>query len=218
MKLIQIANLSHAYGNHQVLKQIVFELNAGEWVAILGPSGAGKSTLLHILGLMMSWNEGHYSLKGEPLPSVDMWHTLRSEVFGFVFQKPYCLPYRTVLDNLLLPLYYSQVPIEVGKKRATLLLDELGLANKLNHYPHQLSGGEQQRISIVRALMNHPSVLLADELTSHLDARSLNQVLDCIKKQTHQRKMACVLITHDEKVAARCDRQYHLEGGVLCPL
>lgn len=184
----------------------------------MGPSGAGKSTLLNILGLMLRADSIQYVLKNAPIPDEECWPKLRSQVFGFVFQQPHCLDYRSVQDNLLLPTLYCPVSKEASLERAKRLLTELGLGNRLHDYPSQLSGGEQQRVSVARALMNGPEILLADELTSHLDSQHANYLMDFLKAYAVEEGLSLIFVTHDEKMAARCDRQYFLKEGVLCPL
>lgn len=196
-----------------VLNQLNLELSHHESLVIMGPSGAGKTTLLSILGLLDSPTQGHYWLEGKEVVSLSppQKAQLRNRLFGFVFQAHLLIPHYTCLDNCALPLYYRGVKPDKAKEPAKKWLKALGLGDLLFRFPHQLSGGQQQRVAIARAIVGNPAILLADEPTSALDNETKNEVLDLLfsLQKTHQ--FALVLVTHDNAIAARCQRVIQLE-------
>jgi lipoprotein-releasing system ATP-binding protein len=203
-----------------VLKGASIAVQPGEWVSILGSSGSGKSTLLHILGGLDRADRGHVAFRGEEIVgySPRRLDRYRNDHVGFVFQFYHLLPELTVLENAMLPatvgvgmLEWSRRRHEV-RERARALLDRLGLSHRFRHRPAELSGGERQRVAIARALMRNPEVLLADEPTGNLDAKSGESLLEVIAEQ-HRAGLAIVMVTHDQWVAARADRTVHLADG-----
>jgi lipoprotein-releasing system ATP-binding protein len=206
-------------GTIRVLRGVDLSVRRGESVAIMGPSGSGKSTLLHVLGTLERPTEGTLLLLGlDPCQASDQeLARFRNENIGFVFQDHYLLPYCTALENVLLPaLPWKRRP--EAPKRALELLAAVGLAERLHHYPSQLSGGEQQRVALVRALMNMPALLLADEPTGNLDPRTAREVGDLLVDVCRHRGVALVLATHSEELARRCSRRLALTDGRLEPL
>jgi len=202
-----------------VLVTVDMELAAGEWVAILGPSGSGKSTLLNILGLLDRPDAGVYELAGEDVS--DLGDTrraaIRNERIGFVFQNFNLLPRTSALENVATPLLYRGLRRTARLARARETLERIGLGEQVDHDPTQLSGGQMQRVAIARALVGEPALLLADEPTGNLDARSGAEVLDLFA-ELHRAGSTVLMITHDPAVAARAERRLLLDGGRLEPV
>ena len=198
-----------------ILSAIDMQVNAGEAVAILGPSGSGKSTLLGLLAGLDQPSQGRVSLLGRALGELDedARAALRAGRVGFVFQSFQLLPGMTALENVALPL-------QIGRRRnargqAEALLHEVGLGERLSHLPRQLSGGEQQRVALARAFAGDPQVLFADEPTGNLDADSGQRIIDLLFGLRDRVGCTLLLVTHDQQLAARCDRVLHLDAGRL---
>jgi putative ABC transport system ATP-binding protein len=202
-----------------VLRAVDLELTAGEWVAILGPSGSGKSTLLNILGLLDRPDAGTYELAGEDVS--DLGDTrraaIRNQRVGFVFQSFNLLPRTSALENVATPLLYRGLRRAARLARARATLERIGLGEQLDYDPAQLSGGQLQRVAIARALVTEPALLLADEPTGNLDARSGAEVLDLFA-DLHHAGSTVLMITHDPAVAARAERRLLLDAGRLAPV
>jgi len=202
----------------RVLKKLDLEIFAGELTIIAGPSGSGKTTLLTIMGFLLQPSEGRIFIQGREVTrfSSDRLATLRMQKIGFVFQQSVLVPALTVIDNILLPsaIQGQSVPRAV-KARARELLEMLGLRGYVNAMPQQLSLGQQQRVSIVRALINDPPLLLCDEPTSALDAESSAIVLDTLKRLSQEPTRAVVLVTHDPRVFPFADRLVKIEDGAV---
>ena len=198
-----------------VLSGIDLAIEAGEFVAILGPSGSGKTTLLGLLAGLDRPTAGEVWLEGRRIDTLseDALAILRRGRVGFVFQSFQLLGNLTALENVLLPLELTEVPR--ARERAVERLGEVGLAERLEHYPTQLSGGEQQRVALARAFAPDPSVLFADEPTGNLDAETGARVLALIERLRERRGATLVLVTHDPEVAARADRRVHLRAGKI---
>jgi putative ABC transport system ATP-binding protein len=198
----------------QALAGVDIAIAQGEFVAITGASGSGKSTLLNVLGCLDKPDAGHYRMDGVDVSQLDDEATsrLRNGRIGFVFQSFHLLPRLTVLENVLLPLRYAQTPDPQAPARAQMLLQRVGLADRMEHRPNELSGGQMQRAAIARALLMQPALLLADEPTGNLDSRSAADVLALID-EVHASGQTVVLVTHDHDVAARAPRQIRLRDG-----
>ncbi|MFZ9161181.1 MAG: ABC transporter ATP-binding protein [Burkholderiaceae bacterium] len=190
------------------------EVQAGESVAITGPSGAGKTTLLQLLGGLERATEGQVMIQGQDLSRLsDRDRTeLRGKAIGFVYQFHHLLGELTALENVAMPLRIARVPIVQARSRATELLTQLGLSHRLDHLPGALSGGERQRVAIARALVTKPAVVLADEPTGNLDAANAAQVFDLLMTHVRAQSAALVLVTHDQRLADRCDRVIELRS------
>jgi lipoprotein-releasing system ATP-binding protein len=229
--VLESRNLHKVY-NHgkkdiRVLKGIDLKVSAGSFVVVAGPSGAGKSTLLNILGGIDSPSEGKVFFEGEDIYSLSdvALSRMRNERIGFVFQFYHLLPEFTVLENVLMPAWinlgYKKAMLEDAsgggslRKKASGLLVMAGLEARLGHFPSQLSGGEQQRVAIVRALMNNPRLLLCDEPTGNLDSVSGEAVISLIKKINRQENMTVVMVTHNLELARIADTVYYLKDGLL---
>jgi lipoprotein-releasing system ATP-binding protein len=188
------------------------DVMAGESVAITGPSGAGKTTLLQLLGGLESASQGQVLLQGQDLSQLsDSQRTsLRNRSIGFVYQFHHLLNEFTALENVAMPLRVARVPQAEAQSRAASLLDRLGLTQRLTHLPSALSGGERQRVAIARALVTEPAVVLADEPTGNLDAANAQQVFELLMTHVRAQSAALVLVTHDQRLASRCDRLIEL--------
>ncbi|BEK06294.1 ABC transporter ATP-binding protein [Campylobacter jejuni] len=212
-ELIKINNLNKEFGKVKALNNINLSVYEGEWLAIMGPSGSGKSTLLNILSLMDTPSSGEYILDNENLEQIDEEQkiTLSREKIGLVFQQFHLIPYLNALENVMLSQYYHS---SVDEEDAKMVLEKIGLSHRLTHLPSQLSGGEQQRVCIARALINNPELLLADEPTGNLDEANEQIVLQTLQKLKNEGK-TIVLITHNPDLAKFADRTLILQHGVL---
>jgi len=198
----------------QALAGIDLNIGRGEFVAVTGASGSGKSTLLNVLGCLDKPDAGHYRMEGVDVAALDDEATsrLRNGRIGFVFQSFHLLPRLSVLENVLLPMRYAAAPDPGAAERAQRLLARVGLAERMEHRPNQLSGGQMQRAAIARALLMQPALLLADEPTGNLDSKSAADVLGLID-EVHASGQTVVLVTHDNEVAARAPRRIRLRDG-----
>jgi putative ABC transport system ATP-binding protein len=218
MALIRTEGLSRAFalrsGVVKALDGIDLEIETGEFVAIMGPSGSGKSTLMHVLGLLDRPSRGRYVFEDRDVASIglDEQARLRGRRIGFVFQAFNLLPRQTARENVELPLIYSRVSRRKRRERSAAALDAVGLRHRHDHWPHQLSGGEQQRVAIARALVNEPAIVFADEPTGSLDTQTGADILAMLG-ELHRRGRTMVLVTHDPTVARHAERTIHLRDG-----
>lgn len=208
---------SRGTGRLMILNGVQLTLRPAERVAIVGPSGSGKSTLLHLLGGLDRPDSGSIRWSGEEITawSSDRLALERNRHVGFVFQFHHLLPEFTALENVMMPALIAGNSGPDARERSRYLLDRLGMGERLDHRPAQLSGGEQQRVAMARALMNQPGLLLADEPTGNLDKQHSGLILDQLDELREEEKVSMLLITHDMELAASCDRQYRLRDGVL---
>jgi len=218
--VIQLENIRRTYDMHgaevRALDGVSLQVDAGEFVAITGPSGSGKSTLLNVLGCLDKPDTGSYLLDGQEVSRLDdeAISTVRNRKIGFIFQSFHLLPRLTVLENVLLPLRFTREPKPDVDGRARELLARVGLADRMDHRPTQLSGGQMQRAAIARALILSPALLLADEPTGNLDSKSAADVLGLIE-ELHAHGQTIVLVTHDHDIAARVPRHVRLRDGLV---
>jgi len=218
--LIKFENITKEYLSGEVsykaLKGISFEINAGEFLTIMGPSGSGKSTTMHILGGMDSASTGKYYLKGEDVSKLDddELADLRNKEVWFVFQAFNLLPRTSVLDNVILPLAYGKVPRALREEKAVKALTQVGLEDKLQNKPNQISGGQMQRVAIARALVTEPSIILADEPTGNLDSKTSEEIMSIFQKLNEQGK-TIILITHEPDIARYSKRIITLKDGEI---
>lgn len=222
--MLEAKNIHKAYINGKtslkVLRGVDLNIEEGRFVAVVGPSGAGKSTLLHILGGLDAPTEGEVIFEKQDIYRLsDLGLSkIRNRKVGFVFQFYHLLSEFTVLENVLMPALIREQGIgnrEQRKENALKLLEKVGLGERVGHFPNQLSGGEQQRVAIVRALINSPSLLLCDEPTGNLDSDTGNSIISLIKKISLTNRMAVVLVTHNPELAKIADCVYHLKDGIL---
>lgn len=219
--IIDVKKLGKTYDNDgvktQALKEVTFGIKAGEFVAIMGPSGSGKSTLLHVLGFLEKLTHGSYHFDGKEAThyTEDEIAHIRNKKVGFVFQAFNLLPRTTVLENVRLPLLYSDVPEQEWHERAMKAIAVVGLEHRIEHESSQLSGGEKQRVAIARALVNDPQVIFADEPTGNLDSRSGAAVMDTLQKLNEEQGHTIILITHETNTAEYAHRIIRIRDGLL---
>jgi putative ABC transport system ATP-binding protein len=199
-----------------VLKGIDLDIKRGEYVAIMGPSGSGKSTLMNLLGCLDTPTAGSYNLNGNDVSrmSDDELAEIRNKEIGFVFQTFNLLPRTTALENVALPMIYAGASKKERQERATEVLKDVGLADRMDHKPNQLSGGQRQRVAVGRALVNKPSIILADEPTGNLDSKTGTEIM-ALFDEIHAAGNTVIMVTHEEEVAAHAKRVIRLRDGVI---
>ena len=211
MALLELKNVSKIYGDLKALNDVSIKVEKGEWVAIMGPSGSGKSTMMNIIGCMDRPSLGEVLLDGvdiskEPQKKLT---DIRRDKIGLIFQQFHMVTYLTAVENVMVSQYYHSMPDE---EEALEALERVGLRERAKHLPSQLSGGEQQRVCVARALINHPELILADEPTGNLDETNENIVLDLFRR-LHDEGTTLIVVTHDPEVAEAAQRTIVLEHG-----
>lgn len=217
--VLRLENVARHYGDLVIVEEIDFTLKAGETVALLGPSGSGKSSLLHIAGLLETASAGEVHILGRPtsnLSDAERTH-IRRNTLGFVYQFHHLLPEFTALGNVALPQLIAGVKRKDAEAEARRLLTLMGLGERVEHQPGQLSGGEQQRTAIARALANNPNILLADEPTGNLDPKTSDVVFDALLKLVRNEGLSALIATHDQRLANRMDRILVIRDQRLVP-
>ena len=211
--LLEVKNVSKIYGDLHALKEVNFQVRKGEWVAIMGSSGSGKSTMMNIIGCMDKPSIGEVILDGQDITkeSQNSLTKIRREKIGLIFQQFHLIPYLTALENVMVAQYYHSIPDE---QEALQALERVGLKDRAKHLPSQLSGGEQQRVCIARALINSPEIILADEPTGNLDEVNEKIVID-ILTQLHKEGSTIIVVTHDLEVGDVAERKIILEYGKI---
>jgi len=218
--LIRLENIKKNYylGKNvlQVLKGINLSVYPNEYVALMGPSGSGKSTLMNILGCLDTPTEGRYFLNGQDVSHMDddALAAVRNKQIGFVFQQFNLLPRLNALENVAMPLIYSGVSKKEREEKAKAMLEKVGLGERWNHRPNELSGGQCQRVAIARALVNDPAIILADEPTGNLDSKTSIEIMD-IFAQIHASGNTVILVTHEEDIAEHAHRIIRLRDGII---
>ncbi|MBM3886552.1 ABC transporter ATP-binding protein [Candidatus Dependentiae bacterium] len=201
----------------QALKGVSLSIDAGEFVALTGFSGSGKSTLIHLLGCLDIPTTGHYAIDGIDVSSAsrDELARVRNQKIGFVFQKFHLLPDLDACNNVALPMLYAGVSEDKARIHATKLLSDVGLENRTDHFPYQLSGGEQQRVAIARSLANNPSIILADEPTGNLDMATGDVIMNIFADLNKNKGCTIILVTHEPSIAAKTKRIIELIDGKI---
>nr|WP_310787845.1 ABC transporter ATP-binding protein [Fusobacterium nucleatum] len=218
--IITVDKINKTYKNGslelQVLKNISFKVDKGEFLAIMGSSGSGKSTMMNILGCLDNQYEGRYILDGIDISksTENELSEIRNKKIGFIFQSFNLLPRLTALENVELPLVYSSIPKEERHKRANELLEMVGLKDRTHHRPNELSGGQRQRVAIARALVNNPSIILADEPTGNLDSKSEGEIIEILQKLNKMGK-TIVIVTHEPSIGEIAERKIIFKDGEI---
>lgn len=221
MELIRATGLTKSYRSNgrsvEVLRGVDISIEQGEMVAIVGASGVGKSTLMHVLGTLDVPDEGTVFLAGQNAFAMDEEerNRLRNRTIGFIFQFHHLLPEFTAAENVAMPLLIARSDEAEARARARALLADLGLAERVEHRPSQLSGGEQQRVAVARALVTEPALVLADEPTGNLDTRNSKELVAVLRGLHENRGLTSLIVTHSEAIAAVCDRVLYMEDGRL---
>lgn len=219
-EVIRIENLTRFYtiGEETVraLNGINLSIRKNEYVALMGPSGSGKSTLMNIIGCLDTPTSGEYFLNGPNVAQLSDSElaAIRNKEIGFVFQTFNLLPRLTALQNVALPLVYAGIPESERLKKAKEVLEQVGLGNRMTHKPNELSGGQRQRVAVARALVNHPSIILADEPTGNLDTKTSEEIMQLFDI-IHQAGNTIVLVTHEEDIALRAKRVVRMRDGIV---
>ena len=215
---IEVSHISKIYNTEAMetvaLADISFEINKGEFVAIMGPSGSGKSTLMHILGALDTPTSGTYILDGENVEKLsdDELADIRNRKIGFIFQAFNLLPRTTVMQNVMLPMRYAGIPLEERMEKAKKYIDMVGLGHRLNHTSNQISGGQQQRVAIARALAMNPAILLADEPTGNIASAQAEEIM-AIFQELNMQGHTIIMITHESDIADHAKRVIHVKDG-----
>jgi putative ABC transport system ATP-binding protein len=219
-EVIRIKGIKKIYkvGNQEVraLNGVDIQINKNEYVAIMGPSGSGKSTMMNILGCLDSPSEGEYILNGTDVSKMDdnELAVIRNKEIGFIFQSFNLLPRYTALDNVALPLIYSGESREKREERARIALENVDLTDRMHHKPNELSGGQRQRVAVARALVNKPSIILADEPTGNLDTKTSIDIMKLFE-EIHEQGNTVILVTHEEDIAKHAKRIIRLRDGLI---
>ena len=220
MSLIHLENISRRYqmGTEVVhaLREVSVGIDRGEYIAIMGPSGSGKSTLMNLVGCLDTPSAGRYELNGTSVSEMDdnQLAEIRNREIGFVFQTFNLLPRASALHNVELPLIYAGVPSKERRGRAIVALQAVGLGDRTDHRPAELSGGQRQRVAVARALVNHPSILLADEPTGNLDSKTGEEIMQLFE-QLWEHGQTIIIVTHEHDIAAHARRQIHILDGLI---
>jgi len=215
--VITARNITKSYGKVEVLRGVNFSVEEPKIISIVGKSGSGKSTFLHLLGTLDTPDGGSLSILDKDVLSYNenQLAEVRNKEIGFIFQFHHLLAEFTALENVSIPYYINNKSKEKAETRAKELLDYMDLGHRLDHKPKELSGGEQQRVAVARALMNQPKILLADEPTGNLDSQSSENLLEIFKKLHTDFGQTIIMVTHNNELAQRCDISYRMEDGIL---
>lgn len=216
--IIQARGLSKVYMNGvevRALDNVDLDIKRGEFLSIIGPSGSGKSTLLHMIGILDTPSSGSITIDGKVVTEMSEKDRsrVRNEILGFIFQYHHLMPDFDALENVMMPLLIGGMKRIEAKKIAASLLEEVGLGDRMDHRPNQLSGGQAQRVAIARALANNPGIVIGDEPTGNLDTKSSDRIYELLRKLNRDRGQTFILVTHDEEMAGKTDRIIRIVDG-----
>ncbi|MCK5217622.1 MAG: ABC transporter ATP-binding protein, partial [Methanosarcinales archaeon] len=216
----EIRDLTKIYGDGvevRALDGVDLDIEKGEFIAIIGPSGSGKSTLLNMIGILDTPTSGTILLDGIDVTTASQRHRskIRNQKLGFIFQYHHLLPDFNAIENVMMPLLINGIKKSKAKKIACVMLEEVGLYDRANHRPNQLSGGQNQRVAIARALANNPDIVIGDEPTGNLDSKSSDIIYDLLRKLNKEHDQTFILVTHDERMAEKTDRIIRLVDGKI---
>ena len=213
--MLKAVNLTKKYGDLEILKGISLEVNAGEIISIVGSSGAGKTTLLQILGTLDRPDEGTFTIDGVNPFSLSQRELakFRNKKIGFVFQFHQLLPEFDAIENIMIPAMIQGISKKDAREKAFSLLEKVGLQDRANHRPNEISGGEQQRIAVCRALVNQPNIVFADEPSGNLDSKNANELHELFFKLREELNQSFVIVTHNQELAQQADRMLHMQDG-----
>jgi putative ABC transport system ATP-binding protein len=220
MSLLSLKNIARRYtiGSEEVnaLRRIDLDIGKGEYVALMGPSGSGKSTLMNIIGCLDTPSQGEYYLNGKEVSkmSEDELAEIRNKEIGFIFQTFNLVPRSNALDNVALPLVYAGIKKADRINRAKVALDNVGLSDRITHKPNELSGGQRQRVAVARALVNNPSIILADEPTGNLDSKTSEEIMNLFR-EIHRQGNTIIVVTHEEDIARHAHRIVRIKDGMI---
>ncbi len=218
--MIKVSNISRSYGSGETqvnaLKDVSLHIKENEFVAVMGTSGSGKSTFMNILGCLDSPTNGDYSLDNQVISDIDdvSLSKIRNQKIGFIFQTFHLLPRLSAVDNVALPLRYTDMSPQEAKERGLEMLEKVGLKSRSHHKPFEMSGGQRQRVAIARALVNKPQVIFADEPTGNLDSKTSYEIMDLLTN-LHQQGQTIVMVTHEEDIAEYAQRIIRMKDGVV---
>ncbi|MEW6470328.1 MAG: ABC transporter ATP-binding protein [Bacteroidota bacterium] len=219
-KIIELKDIARQYviGTETIhaLRSVTLDIYKNEYVALMGPSGSGKSTLMNVLGCLDTPSSGEYILNGIAVAKMldNQLAEVRNKEIGFVFQTFNLLPRLTALENVILPLIYAGVPKARREERGKTVMEQVGLADRMNHKPNELSGGQRQRVAVARALVNTPSIILADEPTGNLDTRTSEEIMGLFE-EIHRNGNTIIVVTHEEDIAKHAHRIVRLRDGLI---
>lgn len=218
--IIEIRGLEKVYGDGvevKALDGLDLDVKKGEFLSIVGPSGSGKSTLLHMIGILDTPTKGTILIDGQDVTSMDdrQRSSARNKLLGFIFQYHHLLPDFTALENVMMPLLIAGKKKDEATREAEKLLNEVGLKDRLHHFPGQLSGGQNQRVAVARALVNKPKIVIGDEPTGNLDSHSSDKVYELLRKLNREFDQTFILVTHDENMARKTDRIVRIVDGKI---
>jgi lipoprotein-releasing system ATP-binding protein len=215
--ILEATGIRKRYGNLEVLKDVSLSVKKGEIVSLVGPSGAGKSTLLHIMGTLDKPDAGKITIEGKPvaMQGEKALAAFRNKSIGFIFQFHHLLPEFTALENVCIPAFIAGMSKKQASEKATELLDLLKLSHRVNHKPGELSGGEQQRVAVARALINRPALIMADEPSGNLDTNNAHDLHKLFFELRDRLNQTFVIVTHNEDLANMADRTVHMKDGQI---
>ncbi len=215
--ILEATDIRKRYGNLEVLKGVSLSVNKGEIVSLVGPSGAGKSTLLHIMGTLDKPDAGNLVIEGKTvsMQSEKALSAFRNKSIGFIFQFHHLLPEFTALENVCIPAFIAGTSKKAAQQKATELLDLLKLSHRINHKPTELSGGEQQRVAVARALINNPALIMADEPSGNLDTNNAHDLHKLFFELRDKLNQTFIIVTHNEDLANMADRTVHMKDGQI---